>query len=65
MLKSNDNTHCANPRNSPIASVIPTNTQVMLYPTWHNVLTTYTNPKIICKSTNEAEISKVAQVPPP
>jgi hypothetical protein len=29
-VKSNDNTHCANPRNSPITSVQPTNTWVIL-----------------------------------
>jgi hypothetical protein len=60
MLKSNDDTHLANPRNSPIANVQPTNTRVILYPTRDNVLTTYTNPKIICKSKNKIEISKIA-----
>jgi hypothetical protein len=65
MLKSNDDTHYADPRNSPIASVQPTNTQVILYPTRNNVPTTYTNPKIICKSVNKTEISKIAQVPLP
>jgi hypothetical protein len=63
MSKSNDDTHCADSRNSPIASVQPTNTQVILYPTRNNVLTTYTNPKIICKSMKETEISKIARVP--
>jgi hypothetical protein len=58
MLKSKDNTHCANPRITPITSVQPTNTRVILCPTWSNVRTTCTNPKIICKSENEAEISK-------
>jgi hypothetical protein len=60
MLKFNDNTHCANPRNSPIISIQPTNTWVILYPTSNNVLITHTNSKIICKSKNEVEISKVA-----